>query len=215
MATIIITHATDHCTAHSSLPISFKYALHPFLNLPICIHLFAHPHKQLLDDSHWNASHVLQWHLLLCLSVWQLSIRLEQPFSTGITQTTLGSKQDAHSTSLFSKPQQKHLTEAIHPTNPVSSQQHCTLEAAHLTHNSCNHRHKTTQNYRVKTQKMNWAHSIHNAFLQYDCEINRTVFVFPTAFRRTVYSLCSHFLLFSMVVPSSDFLLPLSVFSFS
>ena len=62
------------------------------------------------------------------------------------------------------------------------------------------------------TQKMNWAHSIHNAFLQYDWETNRTVCIFPTAFRRTVYSLWSHFLLFSMVVPSSDCLLPLSFF---
>ena len=65
----------------------------------------------------------------------------------------------------------------------------------------------------MKAQKNNWVHSIHNAFLQYNWETNRTVCIFPTAFRRTVYSLWSLLLLFSMVVPSRDCLLTVSVFS--
>ena len=59
----------------------------------------------------------------------------------------------------------------------------------------------------------NWAHSNHNAFLQYDWTINRNVFLFPIAFRHTVYSLWSLSLLYSMVVPSKDCLLTVSVFS--
>ena len=59
----------------------------------------------------------------------------------------------------------------------------------------------------------NWVHSFHNAFLQYDWAIHRNVFLFPIAFHRTVYSLWSPSLLFSMVVPSRDCLLTVSVFS--
>ena len=80
-------------------------------------------------------------------------------------------------------------------------------------HNPCNQHHKGNPKLSKDPKGFNWVHSFHNAFLQYDWAIHRNVFLFPIAFRRTVYSLWSPSLLFSMVVPSRDCLLTVSVFS--